>query len=584
MSLMSVRASSARDARRSAGSGPSARPDWPRCACSSRSASAAALSRSARNDIITRRSGRPNTSRVAQQRRHRAPPAVEQAGPAQQPPHRVAGSPPSPPASSARRDRARRTPPSTSRLPRRTGGSGGSPSGTGRPSSRISSPTRRHSSAQKSSKMSVDGCASSINCCAHASGSVDPSSSAAARQRSLDAGAAQLEQPQRSLGAQRLAHQRRECAPRSSFSPKPYGPPSRSGSSSQRAVLGDRDQRRLHRRVVEALRRHVERLSANSAGFDSRRARESVPAPDARLRAAMPGSRERRDPLAQRRFAFGVEILAHQRLQRVAQVQQRQRRDSTIRSTSMPSSRTMSARIVSISMVRSTSSSSASTSSRSSSALAMLRSALDLRPHRRRVEPAQPVRDLRRRLVGIAQRIEVARQVEIRRQQCLDRPHARPAIFGVCAEVPGAGEVASPCTRSPSIACVSVERSIVQSGPTIACATAASRIDEPRSSVTFGPIVQRSSVQFVLDQHRLDQAHVGAHGRMARRALLQQDAVGLERGLELAAVVPAADLGGQDPAARVDHVLERVGEIVLALVGRRWRARGRCRARARRRR
>ncbi len=52
-------------------------------------------------------------------------------------------------------------------------------------------------------------------------------------------------------------------------------------------------------------------------------------------------------------------------------------------------------------------------------------------------------------------------------------------------------------------------------------------------------------------------------------ALGQQRLVGLQQGVELAGIVPPAHLGGEDAAAVLDHVLECIGEIILALVGRR---------------
>src|SRR5690606_14450535 len=72
-----------------------------------------------------------------------------------------------------------------------------------------------------------------------------------------------------------------------------------------------------------------------------------------------------------------------------------------------------------------------------------------------------------------------------------------------------------------------------------------------------------------LDQHRLDDPHVAAEGGVACGALLEQDPVGLQRGAELAAVVPAGHLRSPDLAAVLDHVLERVGQVVLTLHGRR---------------
>src|SRR5690606_13623704 len=68
-----------------------------------------------------------------------------------------------------------------------------------------------------------------------------------------------------------------------------------------------------------------------------------------------------------------------------------------------------------------------------------------------------------------------------------------------------------------------------------------------------------------LDQHRLDDPHVATVRRVAGGALREQDPVGLQRRSELAAVVPAGHLGSPDPAAVLDHVLERVGQVVLAL-------------------
>ena len=52
------------------------------------------------------------------------------------------------------------------------------------------------------------------------------------------------------------------------------------------------------------------------------------------------------------------------------------------------------------------------------------------------------------------------------------------------------------------------------------------------------------------------------------RALPEQDLVRLEQRVELAAVVPATHFGGEDPLALLDHALEGIGEVVLALVRR----------------
>src|SRR5215208_3937257 len=64
---------------------------------------------------------------------------------------------------------------------------------------------------------------------------------------------------------------------------------------------------------------------------------------------------------------------------------------------------------------------------------------------------------------------------------------------------------------------------------------------------------------------------VDRHPRVARpagSALGQQNSVGLQQSVQLAAIIPATDLGGQNPLPMLDHPLESIGQVPLALVGR----------------
>ena len=66
------------------------------------------------------------------------------------------------------------------------------------------------------------------------------------------------------------------------------------------------------------------------------------------------------------------------------------------------------------------------------------------------------------------------------------------------------------------------------------------------------------------DADRLVHPHAHSAIRAAGATVLEQVAVGLQQGVELAAIVPAADFLDPDTGTVVDHVLEGVGQVILA--------------------
>ena len=110
---------------------------------------------------------------------------------------------------------------------------------------------------------------------------------------------------------------------------------------------------------------------------------------------------------------------------------------------------------------------------------------------------------------------------------------------------------------------------IVDLLPTIVSRSVERSITAPACIDTFGP-----TVAFVSSTP--SSMYTGSMDRRARRRFagatcppaLQHRAIRLEQRIELPRIVPALDIHDFDLRALVDHVLEGVGEIVLALVRR----------------
>ena len=130
------------------------------------------------------------------------------------------------------------------------------------------------------------------------------------------------------------------------------------------------------------------------------------------------------------------------------------------------------------------------------------------------------------------------------------------------------------CPRTPSITAaspiiepVSVESETVVPAPTIVSRKLEPSMRLPAPIETFGPIVDAVSVTSSSMYTGSIDRDAGRHGRRPARApLLEHRAIRLEQRALLARVVPAFDVDDFDLRALVDHVLERVGEIELALV------------------